>query len=460
MPTRKILLVNPPVYDFAAFDFWLKPYGLLSVAGLLRGRAELSLFDFMDRYHPSLQGHMCQVSDPWGRGHFPNRVVAKPVPLSSVRRRFRRYGLELELFRRHLQERGPFDVALIQTVMTYWYPGVQEVMQEIRALSPGCKIVLGGVYATLCRDHAMTLGPDLVVRAGDLAPLWRLIETEPDPDGLPLWEAYPTLKTGVMKISQGCPFRCTYCSSHRLYPEFQARSLDRALSELNLLIQCGVGDVAFYDDALLWREGEVLRPLLDGVIKKGASVRFHAPNALHARLIQPEIAARMVRAGFTGFFLGFESVSPEWQRKTGDKASREDLSRAVGHLVKAGVDPAQITVYLLLGHPDQDLQDLDRSMRFVHGLGVRLLLSDFSPLPGTPDGDRCAEWVDLSEPLWHNKTAFLFRRLGEENVQGFKQLCKELNRRIGPPAQQRSLAIEQAAQCRSLDQSPDHPSIS
>ena len=32
---RRILLVNPPIYDFAAYDFWLKPYGLLRVAGLL-----------------------------------------------------------------------------------------------------------------------------------------------------------------------------------------------------------------------------------------------------------------------------------------------------------------------------------------------------------------------------------------------------------------------------------------
>ena len=29
--TAKILLVNPPIYDFAAYDFWLKPYGLLYI---------------------------------------------------------------------------------------------------------------------------------------------------------------------------------------------------------------------------------------------------------------------------------------------------------------------------------------------------------------------------------------------------------------------------------------------
>ena len=48
----KILLVNPPIYDFSAYDFWLKPYGLLRVGGYMRGQAELRLFDYLDRWHP------------------------------------------------------------------------------------------------------------------------------------------------------------------------------------------------------------------------------------------------------------------------------------------------------------------------------------------------------------------------------------------------------------------------
>jgi hypothetical protein len=42
----RILLVNPPIYDFSAYDFWLKPYGMLRVAGFLRGQAEFSLLIF------------------------------------------------------------------------------------------------------------------------------------------------------------------------------------------------------------------------------------------------------------------------------------------------------------------------------------------------------------------------------------------------------------------------------
>src|SRR5213594_3000013 len=47
----RILLVNPSIHDFSAYDFWLKPYGLLQVAGQLRGKAELHLFDYLDLGH-------------------------------------------------------------------------------------------------------------------------------------------------------------------------------------------------------------------------------------------------------------------------------------------------------------------------------------------------------------------------------------------------------------------------
>jgi len=35
-----ILLINPPIYDFAAFDFWLKPLGMLTVAGKIAKQAD------------------------------------------------------------------------------------------------------------------------------------------------------------------------------------------------------------------------------------------------------------------------------------------------------------------------------------------------------------------------------------------------------------------------------------
>jgi hypothetical protein len=38
--------------------------------------------------------------------------------------------------------------------MTYWYPGVVEAIARVRARFGAVPVVLGGVYATLCTDHA------------------------------------------------------------------------------------------------------------------------------------------------------------------------------------------------------------------------------------------------------------------------------------------------------------------
>ncbi|MHC4680057.1 MAG: B12-binding domain-containing radical SAM protein, partial [Planctomycetota bacterium] len=85
----KILLVNPPIYDFAAFDFWLKPYGLLSAAGYLRGRADLALFDYLDRLAPFMAAQEKLRSDRWGRGRFYCEPVRSPPCFQEIPRYFR-----------------------------------------------------------------------------------------------------------------------------------------------------------------------------------------------------------------------------------------------------------------------------------------------------------------------------------------------------------------------------------
>jgi len=429
MTIPRILLVNPPIYDFAAYDFWLKPYGLLSVAGRLRGRAEFFLFDYLDRLHPCVADRQELQSDAWGRGRFRRERMAKPEPLKEIPRYFRRFGLPRDLFREFLGQ-GPFDYVFIQTVMTYWYPGVAEVVGDVRDAWPKARIVLGGNYATLCRDHARTLGADLIVGGTDLEPLWELLGITPDCEQPALWELYERLDVGTLKLSEGCPFRCSYCSVPQVYGVFKPRSLERSLAELERLIECGARNVAFYDDALLFDAETVLVPFLREVVGRSLQVHFHTPNALNARFVTPALAGLMVRAGFKTFYLGFESASRQWQEGTGGKVYSEELEQAVNYLISAGADPADITAYQIVGHPDSDIQDLEASMHFVHSLGIRGMLADFSPIPGTPDGEACRRWVDMDEPLMHNKTAFPVFRTGFDEVNRLKDIQRQLNRRL------------------------------
>jgi radical SAM superfamily enzyme YgiQ (UPF0313 family) len=147
----------------------------------------------------------------------------------------------------------------------------------------------------------------------------------------------------------------------------------------------------------------VLGPFLREILQRGIRVNLHTLNALNARFLTGALARLMVKAGFKTFYLGFESASRRWQEGTGGKVFSEELARAVAHLFAAGADPVDITAYQIVGHPDSDIQELEESMRFVHRLGIRGMLADFSPIPGTPDGEACRRWVDLEEPLMHKR---------------------------------------------------------
>jgi hypothetical protein len=425
----KILLVNPPIYDFAAYDFWLKPYGMLSIAGFLRGKAEFSLFDYLDRLHPFIAGKNIE-SDQWGRGRFCFEKIEHPEPFKKIPRFYRRFGLPRKLFWDFLEGQKPFDFALVQTTMTYWYPGVSEVIEDIRKISPKTKIILGGNYVTLCPVHASTLGADLLVKTNELEPLWDYMQLEPDLQQPALWEIYNKLKVGVLKLAEGCPFKCTYCSVPKVYGSFKSRSIEHSISELELLTEIGADNVAFYDDALLFDAEHVLIPFIKEVINRDINVNFHSPNALNARFITKELAELMVQAGFKTFYLGFESSSAQWQEKTGSKVFSDELATAVKFLKDVGANPQDVTAYQILGHPHMGIQQLEESMRFVSSLGIRGMLADFSPIPGTPDGELCRKWVDMDEPLFHNKTAFPIIMLGFDESNRLKDLQRQLNRTI------------------------------
>ena len=424
-----VLLVNPPIYDFSAYDFWLKPYGLLRAAGRLRGSCELKLYDYLDRWCPDMGAHSAVKFDRWGRGPYWKERCKKPAVYGGIWRYYWRHGRARADFQRYLAGLKGVSAVLIQTVMTYWYPGVREVIEDVRRYCPGAKIVLGGFYATCCASHARGLGADVVVEGGTLGPVFDLLGIAAPEEGYcpPAWELYPVLKTAVMTLTEGCPFRCSYCYVPQSGVAFSARPTADCVADLDYALRLGAENVAFYDDALLFRPEGALYPFLEAVLSKGRRVNFHTPNAMHARFVTAEAAQLMVKAGFKTFYLGFESRSEAFQGQTGAKVEADDLAAAVEHLRRAGADMNEVTAYEILGHPKFEAQQLEGSMRFASGLGLRVMLSDFSPIPGTPDGELCRNLVDLNEPLLHNKTVFPIVLLGDETVNYYKGLCRSLN---------------------------------
>jgi len=99
-----LLLVNPWIHDFAAYDFWLKPFGLLSIASILRENGfDITFIDCLDRSHPMMlsrpKGKRLRNNLEYGHGQFFKEGIQKPESLTSIPRRFSRYGISTDVLR-------------------------------------------------------------------------------------------------------------------------------------------------------------------------------------------------------------------------------------------------------------------------------------------------------------------------------------------------------------------------
>jgi hypothetical protein len=436
-----ILLINPWIHDFAAYDLWVKPLGLLTIGGVLRRMgAGVHLIDCLDGDADDDPGARAPSRADSGRGAFRKTPIAAPEVLRGIPRRYSRYGMSVAAFAQALQACPRPDCILVTSMMTYWYTGVRETIAQLRQRLPGVPVLLGGIYATLCPEHARRVsGADQVVAGSSLPRLIALIAgvTGWNPSGRPR-EEFPLPDCSLLSsrrvlpliTSRGCPCRCSYCASRLLQPGFAQRTSRSVVDEIvrHTAEDCTT-DFAFYDDALLVNAPQHIIPVLRELVRRDIRVRLHVPNGLHIRGITPELAALMRRSGFATLRLGLETIDPELQQATGAKVAAQEFVRAAGYLRDAGFSAADTGVYILAGLPGQRHDSVRRTVMAVREQLLRPHIAEYSPIPGTSlwrDALACSAYPLAEEPLFHNNTLLPCRwqHFSLEHLADIKRLAR------------------------------------
>lgn len=443
-----LLLINPWIYDFTAYDFWSKPLGLLYIASILREQGyEISYIDCMDRYNREilkLQNRKFPKKDKFGRGSFYKEPIEKPEILKNAPRRYSRYGITEEIFLNKLKKLPQPQAVLITSIMTYWYPGVFRAIEITRKVFSDIPIILGGVYATLCFEHAFKFsGADYVIKGNSIRDLIKILEQhagnknnylkyEKGFDYLPYpaWDLYSNLDYICILSSRGCPYRCSYCASFIINPKLEFRNHEEVVKEIEYWNnRREVKDFVFYDDALLINSEDNFLLILEGLINRKQDIRLHMPNGIHARMIDEKIALRMYQAGVETIRLGFETVESRVQSETGGKITNTEFKKAVNCLLEAGFKPSQIGAYLLIGVPGQEVQEIIDSIRFVIDCGAHPRLAKFSAIPGTKVWDEARTYFNFKgdvDPLFHNDALlpYLSPDITIKHYQQIKSIAK------------------------------------
>ncbi len=428
-----ILLINPWIHDFAAFDFWAKPLGLLYMASNLRYHGlKISYIDCLDRFHPEStrvkttdykrQFPICEKKD--GRGPYLKSLIAKPPGLEKIARNYSRYGIYPEWFKKDLKALELPDLILMTSLMTYWYPGVKETIKIVKEIFPNVPLVVGGIYATLCHDHAvLNLGADHVVSGPGEKNILKIVSDFTGYSVAPLFDpedfsSYPypafdlqhQIAYAVLMTSRGCPFSCAYCASGFLESQYRTRLPEQVVEEIRYWHKkFGVVNFAFYDDALLADSEKHAFKIFEAVIKEKLRVRFHAPNALHICEINQKSAQLMYRSGFETIRLGLETAAFDKRSDLDRKVTEEQFRNAVSHLVEAGFKKEQVGAYLLTGLPGQNLESVAASIEIVKNSGITPVPAHYSPIPHTrlwKKAVRASRYDLESDPVFTNNAIF------------------------------------------------------
>jgi radical SAM superfamily enzyme YgiQ (UPF0313 family) len=416
-----ILLVNPWIHDFAAYDGWANPLGLLLIAAVLRhGGCRVSYLDCLDRFHPRAP----QPPGRFGCGPYHRTPLAKPAGLGDVPRRFSRYGLDPAWVREDLGRAARPDLILVTSGMTYWYPGVVETIGVLKERWPGVTVVLGGTYATLLPDHARRWsGADAVFTGPVEAEVTGLVDTytgrrpsmtfdpaEPDSYPFPAFDLQRRIPYVPLLTSRGCPYHCAYCASGLLEPRRMRRTPGSVTAEIAHWHRgWGVTDFALYDDAFLADIDGHAGPVLEAIRDSGLPVRLHTPNALHVRGITEQTARLLIAAGFASVRLGLETGDFESRGHLDHKVAPTEFERACICLRAAGFSPERIGAYLLVGLPGQSTESIRSSIDLVRQAGAVPVLTYYSPIPGTrlwPAAVRAARYDLAADPLFTNNSVF------------------------------------------------------
>lgn len=411
------LLVNPWIYDFAAYDFWLKPIGLLYISSVLKSKGHnVYLIDTLDRYNKKMENSYDPKEKHYGTGKFHTVNVEKPDVLKDIPRKFKRYGMDEQIFEDYLKyyKDEKIDAILLTSTMTYWYYGVYKTIEKIREIFPETPLFLGGIYTKIYKEHAENTFKPLNVRVvpGDaneslkevFAYFGKSYEyTDWFNKFSPDYSHYDKLKYSVFTTSIGCPYKCTYCFTPIMW-KYIYRDTDSIIKMLKENIEkFNTENIVFFDDAFL------LHPDLENLLEKlsDLKVKFHLPNGIHAHRVNDKIAFLLKKADFRIIKLGYESSDPEMQKKTGGKVTNSDLINAVNNFKKYNFDLRDIGAYVISNLPGQKIEDLYNAVDFCTDLGIEININEFTPIPGTKDYEKLIKnnvFNDGTDPLLLNNT--------------------------------------------------------
>lgn len=255
-------------------------------------------------------------------------------------------------------------------------------------------------------------------------------------DPFPYWRGL----INPVEVTRGCPYGCSYCQVSYMHGAFyRHRSIGRIVYYVRELARLGVRDYRFITpDSLSYGLSTVRREPDVGLIDELLSSLHEVARDVGGRIfygsfpseVRPEHvtgeAVRVLRRYVSNreIIVGAQSGSDRVLSMVRRGHSVDDVLNAVRVISENGFTPS---VDVILGIPGETREDQEETLRLIErilGMGGRIHVHYYLPLPGTPLG------LKTPAPVPADVEARISRLIGSGKAYGSWFNQKELSRRI------------------------------
>jgi anaerobic magnesium-protoporphyrin IX monomethyl ester cyclase len=311
------------------------------------------------------------------------------------------------------------------TFMTNQVEIVRGLVAKVKQHYPGLRFVAGGIHVSILPAEAKMLGFDFcVVGEGEqtlvqlasaikdrksidnIEGMWsdssefRTREVIQDVDSLPIpaWDLVPidrytvsqpdlryALESGVcltISTSRGCPYNCTFCSSHGVYGHsHRTRSPRHIVDEIETLYRKYEVRKFFLVDESILADPERAEGFAEEILRRNLKIEFASSARVSDRGVNIETLTKMRKAGMVRVDFGVESGSQKMLNniRKGITVTQVEDAHRIAH--EAGM---RTTSLMIAGHLEENWEDVLDSLELVAKIATDYPeFGPMTPYPGT-----------------------------------------------------------------------------
>lgn len=162
---------------------------------------------------------------------------------------------------------------------------------------------------------------------------------------------------GIVTTSRGCPFRCTFCSSHNFYKGVRFRSVENVIAEIKYLKEnFHIKELQFIDDNLTLKRDYAIE-ICNRIIEEKINIDWSPINGIRADAFDEELAIKMKESGCYLVDFGIEAVNSQILKNIKKGETIETITKAIECSNKVGLTTIGNFIFGLPGDTKETIEE-------------------------------------------------------------------------------------------------------